>query len=85
MNRHQKLRAAENPNTPQETLELLATDEYYYIRHLITQNPNTPIKTLELLAIDELPYVRRSVLLNPNKTQIIERLVFMTNYNQFSS
>ena len=45
-------------------------------------NPNTPIKSLELLATDKDPGVRHYVLLNPNKTQIIERLVFMANYNE---
>jgi len=46
------------------------------------QNPNTPTKTLELLASDENPGVRSCVAKNPNRTEIIERLVLMTNYQQ---
>jgi len=71
---------ASNPNIPQKSLELLATDEGHYVRHLVATNPNTPQKALQQLATDEKSYVRRSVLHNPNSNQIIERLVFMTNY-----
>jgi hypothetical protein len=34
------LELAENPNTPPETLELLATDENSNVRWRVTQNPN---------------------------------------------
>ena len=44
------------------------------------QNPNTPTKTLEQLATDKHSYVRSGVAENPNRTEIIERLVFMTDY-----
>ena len=42
------------------------------------QNPNTPTKTLELLATDKDFDVRYWVAKNPNRTQIIERLILMT-------
>jgi len=106
MNYQQKLAAAQNPNTPTKTLELLASDEYSYVRYWVAQNPNTPTKTLEQLATDKDsyvrswvarnpntptktleqlatdkdPYVRFCVAQNPNRTEIIERLVFMTDY-----
>ncbi len=50
----QKLDAAQDPNTPQETLKLLATDKDFCVRAWVTKHPNC--------------------------NQIIERLVFMTNY-----
>ena len=80
MNYPQKQAAAQNPNTPSEALELLATDEDSYVRYWVARNPNTPPEALKLLATDEDRYVRHNVLLNPNKNQIIERLVFMTDY-----
>ena len=70
---------ARNPNTPQESLQLLATDESYYVRSCVVRNPNTPTKTLELLATDENSGVRACVAENPNRTELIERLVFMTD------
>jgi hypothetical protein len=80
----QKLHAAENPNTPIKSLELLASDEDSHVRYWVAQNPNTPIKSLELLATDEDSYVRACVAQNPNSNQIIERLVLMTNYQQIN-
>ena len=80
MNRQQKINAARNPNTSTKILELLATDEDYVVRYRVARNPNTPIKTLELLATDEYSDVRYCVALNPNRTQLIERLILMTNY-----
>jgi hypothetical protein len=82
MNSKQKAKASKNPNTSPEILEQLANDAAHWIRCRVAQNPNISIKTLELLATDDRPEVRHYVLLNPNKTQIIERLVFMTNYNE---
>jgi len=82
MNLEQKLDSARNPNTPTKTLELLATDEDWYVRYWVARNPNTPTKTLEQLATDEYCSVRYWVARNPNRTEIIERLVFMTNYKQ---
>jgi hypothetical protein len=42
------------------------------------QNPNTPTKTLELLATDKDRLVRCRVARNPNRTEIVERLILMT-------
>ena len=78
----QKLATTQNPNTPTKPLELLASDEAWDVRSGVAENPNTPTKTLEQLATDKDPYVRRGVARNPNRTEIIERLVFMTNYQQ---
>jgi hypothetical protein len=49
-------------------------------KYSFAQNPNTPTKTLEQLATDENSYVRYWVAQNPNRTELIERLVFMTDY-----
>ena len=78
-------KASKNLKTSPEILHQLAIDAAPWIRYRVAQNPNTSIKTLELLATDKDSYVRSGVLLNPNKTQTIERLVFMTNYNQFKT
>jgi hypothetical protein len=77
-----KIKAAKNSNTTLETLKILATDEYYYVRGWVAQNPNTPPEILEQLATDEYYYVRSHVTRNPNRTELIERLVFMTDYQQ---
>ncbi len=84
MNYEQKKDLAKDPNTPQKALELLATDENHWIRYCVAGNPNTPQKTLEKLATDKHFLVRKYVLIHPNKTQIIERLVFMTNHLESS-
>jgi hypothetical protein len=33
---------AGNPNTPPETLDLLANDNIWNVRYLVAKNPNTP-------------------------------------------
>jgi uncharacterized short protein YbdD (DUF466 family) len=63
----------------------LASDYDSLVRAGVATNPNTPVETLQQLATNESYYVRHLVLQNPNRNQIIERLVFMTDYNQFSS
>jgi hypothetical protein len=75
----QKYSLAQNPNTPPETLEFLATDEDRNVRRYVAQNPNTPQEILKLLATDEYSYVRYWVARNPNRTELIERLVFMVD------
>ena len=57
---------AENPNTPIETLKLLAKDEDWLVRSFVAINSSTPIETLNLLAGDENRYVRYGVAQNPN-------------------
>ena len=76
-----KIELAENPNTPQETLSLLATDEDYYVRWAVAQNPNTPQETLSLLATDEYFYVRCGVAYNPNSPENI--ILKVRSYNKF--
>jgi 3-methyladenine DNA glycosylase AlkC len=68
MNYEQKKDAVQNPNTPPEILEQLATDKDYWIRGWVAENPNTPQKTLELLATDEDWYVRAGAAINSNIT-----------------
>jgi hypothetical protein len=75
----EKYKVAQNPNTPQAVLERLSTDEDSYTRCCVAQNPNTPQETLKLLATDEYYGVRARVAQNPNRTELIERLVFMTD------
>jgi 3-methyladenine DNA glycosylase AlkC len=65
---HQRLEAARNPNTPQEILHQLATDEDCFVCAWVAKNPNTPQKTLELLATDEDWFVRLCVANNLNIT-----------------
>jgi hypothetical protein len=55
-----------NPNTPPETLTLLARDEDLSVRCRVALNPNTPTETLTILARDEDWGVRWSVAWNPN-------------------
>ena len=54
----EKIELAENPNTPQETLRLLATDNSPYVRRRVAQNPNTSQELLGILATDKDSYVR---------------------------
>jgi hypothetical protein len=62
----EKCELAQNPNTPTETLKVLATDEDYGFRCYVAKNPNTPAETLNVLATDEYSYVRCWVAQNPN-------------------
>jgi 3-methyladenine DNA glycosylase AlkC len=69
----EKIELAQNPNTPQETLQVLATDEHPYVRRGVAHNPNTPQETLKVLATDEDYCVRYWVAKNPNyKKQTLE-------------
>jgi hypothetical protein len=78
----QKLHAAQNPNTPIKTLELLASDEDFYVRARVSGNPNASPKILQKLATDKAYSVRYYVAQNPNRNELIERLVLMTDYQQ---
>ena len=80
----QKLHAAQNPNTPIKTLELLASDEDFYVRARVSGNPNISPEILETLATDEYYLVRHYVAQNPNRNELIERLVLMTDHLQSS-
>jgi hypothetical protein len=85
MNYNQKKEAAKDPNTPTETLEFLATDEDPYVRQCVGQNPNASQETLKQLATDEDSYVRYLIGRNPNRTELIERLVLMTEYQLYNA
>jgi len=68
----EKRELAKNPNTPAETLKVLATDENPGVRCCVAQNPNIPVETLNLLATDKDSLVRYGVARNPNyKTQTL--------------
>ncbi len=82
MNHLQKVQAAQNPGTSTEVLEELANDKSWSIRSHVAENPNTPLETLQQLATDKDCSVRYFVTQNPNRTELIERLVLMTDYHQ---
>ena len=63
---NEKNELAKNPNTSQETLKVLVTDDDWRIRYEVATNPNTPQETLQLLATDEDYYVRHWTARNPN-------------------
>ncbi len=77
-----KLKLAERADTAIEILEELAADKDWVVRCWGAENPNTPLKTLEFLATDDHWIVRYWVGQHPNRTELIERLVFMTDYKQ---
>ena len=77
-----KIQLAKNPNTPVETLHSLATDEDSGVRWYVVQNPNTSPETLQTLATDENSAVRWYVGRHSNATELIRRLVLMTNSKQ---
>ena len=70
-----KERQARNPNTPAETLTILAQDEDVGVRRSVAWNPNTPPETLTLLAQDEKWSVRCRVERNPNATREVIQTV----------
>ena len=74
-----KLSQARDPNTSPEILSVLATYEDVNVRFEVARNPNTSPETLQVLATDEHNYVRHWVAQNPNATELIRRLVLMTN------
>jgi hypothetical protein len=66
---NQKLELAQNPNTPQETLKVLATDKDSGVRYFVAQHPNTPPGSLKVLATDKYSGVRIWVARNTNTSQ----------------
>ncbi len=62
----EKIKLAQHPKTPPETLKVLATDENSHIRRCVARNPNTLPGTLNVLATDEDYRVRCDVARNPN-------------------
>ena len=74
-----KLEQAKDPNTSPEILSVLATDEHWSVRCWVARNPNTSTETLQVLATYKDWYVRYHVGRHPNATELIRRLVLMTN------
>ena len=70
-----KFELAQNPNTPPETLTILARDEGVGVRCSVADNPNTPPEILTILARDEDSWVRCGVALNPNSTREVIQTV----------
>jgi hypothetical protein len=70
---------ARNPNTSVETLQTLATDEYSGVRCCVARNPKTPVEILQTLATDKNSNVRYHVGRHSNATELIQRLVLMTD------
>jgi hypothetical protein len=66
---------AKNPNTPPETLTILARDEDSDVRRGVANNPNTPPETLTILARDENSDVRWGVARNPKSTREVIQTV----------
>jgi hypothetical protein len=64
---------AVNPNTPLETLELLATNKNSSVRCAVARNPNTSPKVLERLVADDSHWVRRGVARHPNTPHYIKK------------
>jgi len=79
LSKEKRIKLAKDPNTPIETLNVLATDESYDVRDEVAKHPNTPLETLEVLATDKDWIVRYWVAQNPNATEMIRRLVLMTD------
>ena len=65
----EKIELLIDPNTSQETLRILATDEDYNVRYYVTRNQNTSQETLRILATDKNPGVRCGVARHPNTSQ----------------
>ena len=66
LSHQEKLELAKHPNTPVETLKVLATDEIITVRYWVAKHPNTPVETLNVLATDKECDVRFGVTQNPN-------------------
>ena len=79
LSNEKKIRLAQHPNTPQETLAILATDEDSWVRFWVARHPNISQDTLAVLATDKDSRVRYWVVENSNATEMIRRLVLMTN------
>ena len=66
---------ANNPSTPVQILEMLATDKNAEVRYDVAKNPNTPVNILIQLSTDSKAWVRYDVAKNPNTpTNILSQL-----------
>jgi hypothetical protein len=71
---------AYNPNTPPETLTILARDEDWRVRRGVAYNPTTPPETLTILARDEDSDVRSTAKENSNYNPVKELKVTAKQY-----
>jgi hypothetical protein len=62
----ERKKLTENPNTPSETLAILARDKKWNVRCGVAANPNTSPETLALLAKDDTSNIRKYVAKNLN-------------------
>ena len=76
----EKIELAKNPNTPIETLKVLATDWNSTVRYYVAENPNTSVETLKVLATDGDWDVRFWVAKHPN-TSVETLKVLATDEN----
>ena len=73
LSRQEKVKLAQDPNTPQESLAILATNEDPDVRFWVSRHPNTSTETLAVLATDEYRSVRYGAEHNPNyKKRVLE-------------
>jgi hypothetical protein len=75
MNKYQKAR---HPNTPEDALRTLSTDEDYNVRCGVARNPNAPEDALRTLVTDDCYWIRYWAAHNPNATELVRRLFLMT-------
>jgi hypothetical protein len=61
-----RARVASDPNTPPETLAMLAYDFDYWVRTAVAGNPNLPHEVHAMLAHDRDPDVRAAYAANPS-------------------
>ena len=71
---------AENPNTPAETLTLLASHNDSTVRWNVARNSNTSPETLTILAKDSGYWVRSYVAENPNTPQYVKDYITAKNF-----
>lgn len=71
-----RMRVAENPKTPRDILELLASDKNADVRVAIATNPSTPAHICYRLAFDEDPNVRLGLADDVNTPiELLEKLM----------
>jgi hypothetical protein len=77
---YEKVELAKNPNTPVETLKVLATDKNADVRCGVARNPNTPVEIVKILATDKDSWVRYGVAQNPNTPVETLKVLATDNY-----
>lgn len=62
----EKVKLAQDHNTPVELLEILATDKDPNVRYWVARHPNTPVELLKILSTDKDSDVRYGVAEHSN-------------------